>query len=135
MPVPTAVPPCARASRRGSTDLSRAAPLSIWVRQPDNSCASVTGMASIRCVRPVFTTPATSRSRLRSTSARCSSAGVSSRRTVSAALTWMAVGIASLLLWHMLTWSLGCTALPSRRLASAAITSLAFMLLLVPEPV
>src|SRR5438552_16453420 len=35
----------------------------------------------------------------------------------------------------MLTWSLGCTELPRRRDASAATTSFAFLLLLVPEPV
>ena len=35
----------------------------------------------------------------------------------------------------MLTWSFGCTARPRRALARRAITSLAFMLVLVPEPV
>ena len=35
----------------------------------------------------------------------------------------------------MLTWSLGCTWVPVRRDARAAMTSLAFMLVLVPEPV
>ena len=48
MPVPTAVPPCARHNSRGSTARTRAAPFSICVRQPDSSCASVTGMASMR---------------------------------------------------------------------------------------
>ena len=36
--------------------------------------------------------------------------------------------------WLALTWSLGCTSTPARP-ASEAITSLAFMLELVPEPV
>lgn len=33
------------------------------------------------------------------------------------------------------TWSLGCTSLPSRSVASVAMTSLVFMLEDVPEPV
>ncbi len=41
----------------------------------------------------------------------------------------------SLLLWLMLTWSFGCTSAPSASVATCAITSLAFMLELVPEPV
>ncbi|MOA17970.1 hypothetical protein D3C78_1382550 [compost metagenome] len=48
---------------------------------------------------------------------------------------WMALGMVSLLLCAQLTWSLALTALPSARLARVAITSLAFILLLVPEPV
>jgi hypothetical protein len=33
------------------------------------------------------------------------------------------------------TWSLGCTSRPSRSVANVAMTSFAFMLLDVPEPV
>ena len=40
-----------------------------------------------------------------------------------------------MLLWLMLTWSFGCTALASLRPARFAMTSLAFMFELVPEPV
>jgi hypothetical protein len=49
----------------------------------------------------------------------------------------MAVGITSLELCPMLTWSLGCTLRPppSSCVARVAITSLAFMLLEVPLPV
>ena len=61
MPVPTAVPPCASCSRRGSTAFSRSMPFSICVRQPESSWPSVTGIASIRCVRPVLTIEPTSR--------------------------------------------------------------------------
>ena len=54
----------------------------------------------------------------------------------SAALTWIAVGMTSLLLWLRLTWSFGCTACRRHTgVARRAITSFAFMLLLVPEPV
>ncbi len=54
---------------------------------------------------------------------------------------WMAVGITSLEDWQRLTWSFGCTgalsprAPPSSSLARLAITSLAFMLVEVPDPV
>jgi hypothetical protein len=47
----------------------------------------------------------------------------------------MAVGITSLLLWLMLTWSLGFILIRAFLEAIVAITSLAFMLVLVPEPV
>ena len=43
-------------------------------------------------------------------------------------------GMTSLLLCPMFTWSLGCT-LTLEELAAWAITSFAFMLLLVPDPV
>ena len=59
-----------------------------------------------------------------------------------AAATWMAVGKTSLVLWPRLTWSLawiGFSGLkrspPESSIARLAITSLAFMLLEVPEPV
>ena len=54
--------------------------------------------------------------------------------TASDAATWIAVGKVSLEDCEALTWSLGCTSTPARA-ASDAITSLAFMLELVPEPV
>ena len=103
MPVPTAVPPCASRSSLGSTDRRRALPFSTWLRQPDSSCASVTGIASMRWVRPVLTIAPDCASRAASAAASCSSAGSSSSRSSNAALTWMAVGITSLLLWPMLT--------------------------------
>ncbi len=61
----------------------------------------------------------------------CSSAGSSSLVAVSSAARWTADGKTSLEDCPMLTWSLGWTPSP----ASAAITSLAFMLLDVPDPV
>ena len=60
MPVPTAVPPWARACSRGRHPCSRATPSSSCVRQAPISCPSVMGMASIRCVRPVLTVSPTS---------------------------------------------------------------------------
>ena len=57
-------------------------------------------------------------------------------RTASCADTRIAVGITSLELCPRLTWSLGCTArLAADATASVAMTSLAFMLRDVPEPV
>ena len=94
-----------------------------------------TGIASIRWVRPVLMLWCTDSPLRRVTATRCSSAGISSRSTASAAATCSVVGMVSLLLWPAFTWSLGFTGWPSARLASVATTSLAFMLVLVPEPV
>ena len=58
-----------------------------------------------------------------------------SRVIAAVAATWIEVGKTSLLDWLALTWSLGWTVLPNASLARVAITSLAFMLLDVPEPV
>ncbi len=45
------------------------------------------------------------------------------------------MGNTSLDVCDALTWSLGCTSMPGRAVASVAITSLAFMFELVPDPV
>ena len=98
----------------------------------------MTGVASIRWVRPDLTTPANSSALAASASPRIVRAGVRSSTTASVIATCMAVGNVSLLDWLALTWSLGCTAAsPSaaERATRLAITSLAFMLELVPDPV
>ena len=51
------------------------------------------------------------------------------------AATWIEDGKTSLDDWEALTWSLGCTARRGSGTARVAITSLAFMLDEVPEPV
>ena len=61
--------------------------------------------------------------------------GIRLRTTDSVAATWIEVGKTSLDDWDALTWSFGCTLPPSNSAASVAITSLAFMLELVPDPV
>ena len=116
---------------------SRAMPFSICVRQPDSSCASVTGIASIRCVRPVLTMPADSCSFApqRVAPGARAPAAACSRSSERGAHVDRGRESTSLLLWPMLTWSFGCTAVPRRRRRARAITSLAFMLVLVPEPV
>ena len=94
-------------------------------------------MASIRCVRPDFTTRANSRCFLRNVRPSFSAAGISSSFTARAAARCTAEGNTSFDDCDAFTWSFGCTgaAPPSRTDARAAITSLAFMFEEVPEPV
>ena len=134
MPVPTAVPPSGSSRTRGRTDSSRSAAYRTVAAYPENSWPSITGVASMRWVRPDFTRPANSVALASSEVASTSIAGSRSSVTASDAATWIAVGKVSLEDWEALTWSLGCTSTPARA-ASDAITSLAFMLELVPEPV
>src|SRR5262249_9216625 len=54
-PVPTAVPPSGSSPAWGSTPETRARSLRMAAAYPPNSCPRVTGTASIRCVRPLFT--------------------------------------------------------------------------------
>ncbi len=134
MPVPTAVPPRGSSRTRGRTDSSRSAAYRTVAAYPPNSWPSITGVASMRWVRPDFTSPANSSAladRLRSRVARAGS-----RRSVTATAdaTWIEVGNVSLLDWLALTWSLGWTSVPAL-VARVAITSFMFMLELVPEPV
>ncbi len=76
MPVPTAVPPSGSWARWGSALRTRATALSIWVAYPPNSWPSVTGVASIRCVRPALTTSSNSIDFSRSAVARCRREGI-----------------------------------------------------------
>ena len=92
-------------------------------------------MASIRWVRPVLTVLPMALARLSMDLRRCFSAGSRSLVAACTAMTRIAVGTASLLLWPRLTWSLGWIASPEARAARCATTSFAFMLLEVPEPV
>src|SRR5664279_4290005 len=105
----------------------------IWVAKPPNSWPSVTGVASIRWVRPDFTTVANSADLASKDFARRSRAGISSLLADAVAATWIEVGKTSLDDWLALTWSLGWTFLPSDLVARVAMTSLVFMLLDVPE--
>ena len=135
MPVPMAVPPIGRRRTRLSVSDRRACAESSCADQAPNSCAKVSGIASIRWVRPVLTAPRIPRARRSIVRRKCCSAGIRSSTTPSCVATRIAVGTTSFELWPMLTWSLGCTGLPPAREASLATTSLAFMLLEVPEPV
>ena len=133
--MPVAVPPSGSSASRGSTDSSRSTPSRTCWAYPPNSWPSVTGVASIRWVRPLLTTAANSVSLRRSWPSSLRSAGIRSLTTAYAAAMWMDDGNTSLDDCEALTWSLGWTGLPYRSLASVAMTSLAFMLLDVPEPV
>ena len=100
-----------------------------------NSWAKLSGIASIRWVRPVLTDLPSPLARLSIALRRCARAGSSARRASTTAITRIAVGTTSLLLCPRLTWSFGWIGSPASRAARWAITSLAFMLLEVPEPV
>ena len=88
----------------------------------------------MRWVRPDFTVSENSVALRSRELARVPSDGISCWVVASTAATWMDVGKVSLDDWLALTWSLGCTSTPARA-AIDAMTSLAFMLLLVPDPV
>ncbi len=92
-------------------------------------------MASIRWVRPDLTTVAHSTAFASRACSRCSRAGSRFRTTDSVAATWIDVGNTSFEDWEALTWSFGCTLEPNDSAATVAMTSLAFMFELVPEPV
>ena len=81
---------------------------------PPNSWPSITGVASIRCVRPDLTTSLNSSAFASRAVARWSSAGTRSRVVASTAATWIEVGKVSLLDWLALTWSLGWHSTPPR---------------------
>ena len=57
MPVPTAVPPSGSSRTRGSTASSRSRASASVAAYPPSSWPSITGVASIRWVRPDFTSP------------------------------------------------------------------------------
>ncbi len=142
MPVPTAVPPIGRFSaRRTIARSARVTAYAACAANPENSWPRRIGVASIRCVRPIFTTLSHWRALARRVFSSFLSGGSSSRRMATAAATCMAVGNVSLDDWPMLTWSLGCTGslapigFPAARHARLEITSLTFMFVDVPEPV
>ena len=135
MPVPIAVPPIGSRRTRFRLSSMRACAESSCADHAPNSWAKVSGIASIRWVRPVLTVLPTALARLSMVLRRWTRAGSSSRLAPSTAITRSALGITSLLLWPRLTWSLGWIASCEARAATCATTSLAFMLLEVPEPV
>ena len=139
-PVPTAVPPMARSKSPGITASSRSTSLSSSEAQPPNSCPTVRGVASCKCVRPIFTTSANSRAFASMASCSRSTSGISFR-ICSAAAMCIAVGNVSFEDCDMLTWSLGWTGCllpsspPAISMARFEMTSFAFMFVCVPDPV
>ena len=95
IPVPMAVPPSGSRCRRAALSSRRSIAEPNCADQADNSWPSVSGMASIRCVRPVFTSLANSRERRSILPRRCFRAGRRASCQRKAADTWIAVGITS----------------------------------------
>ena len=101
----------------------------------------MSGVASIRWVRPIFTTSAKAAALTRSVSRSAATAGITARRSASVTATWIAVGKLSFVDWPRFTSSFGWTSLRSPRspprssLARFASTSLTFMFVCVPLPV
>ena len=89
----------------------------------------------MRCVRPVLVACVRVDAFSSIVVIRCSIEGIKLSLRKIAALTCIAVGITSLLLWPKLTWSFGLITIFEDLDARVAMTSLAFMLELVPEPV
>jgi hypothetical protein len=95
----------------------------------------VIGVASMRCVRPDFTTPANSPAFASSDSASTVRLGTSSLMRAPVAAMWIDDGKVSFDDCEALTWSFGWIFSPDARDASVATTSLVFMFELVPDPV
>ena len=113
---------------------------SIWATQPEITWPRVMGVASCRWVRPTMTTSAYSLALASRVSRSWVTLGYISCSSLTTAMC-MAVGKVSLEDWPRLTWSLGCTGVlvpicpPASSMARLEMTSLAFMLDWVPEPV
>mmetsp|Transcript_564 Transcript_564/g.1512 ORF Transcript_564/g.1512 Transcript_564/m.1512 type:complete len:273 (-) Transcript_564:293-1111(-) len=142
-PVPTAVPPLASSPRWSKVRRTARRPWSSWEAYALSSIPSVTGVASMQCVRPIFATPANASALAANVSRSASTLGsaVCTRYVYTA--TCMLAGKVSLDDWERFTSLLGCSrraspapSVPPRRTcARFAMTSFIFMLVCVPEPV
>jgi len=109
--------------------------------QPDISCPTVSGVASIKCVLPIFTTCSKLRAFASIALRSRFTAGISFSATCVAAAMCIAVGNVSFDDCDMLTSSFGCIGFfdpispPAISIARLEITSLAFMFVCVPLPV
>ena len=135
MPVPTAVPPCGSRRMRLSASSMRSIAEPICAAQPDSSWPKVIGIASIRWVRPVLAVFFSSRARRSMVFFRCFSAGSSSSARHQRGADVDRGGdhvVGALPVIDVIVRDAPCAPpWPAR----CAITSLAFMLVLVPEPV
>ena len=113
MPVPTAVPPSGSSRARGRIAASRSRAYAAVAAYPPSSWPRVTGVASMRWVRPDFTASAYSSALRVSASARTAIAW-SSGAAASTAATWIALGKVSLDDWLALTTSFGWHSTPAR---------------------
>ena len=135
MPVPTAVPPSGSSPSASTSACDRVNARASSPAQASASWPSVTGMASMRCVRPALTTPAKRSASRRKASIRPATAGWTSSTSWRPTAMRMAAGTVSFEDCDALTWSLGCTSRPSDADARLASTSLTFMFVDVPDPV
>ena len=109
--------------------------------QPPNSWPRVSGVASMRCVRPILTTSRKTSPRDSRLARSLATEGSSFAVISCAAATCIAVGITSFDDCDRFTWSFGWigsllpSTPPARAMARFAMTSLAFMLVCVPLPV
>ena len=136
--------PCRQSRVHISQGIVRRTPAraaSSWATQPPISCPRVMGVASWRCVRPTFTTSRYCWAFARRVSRNRVTAGIRTASSCSTAAICIAVGNVSFELWPRLTSSLGWIGVfepitpPASSIARFAITSLAFMLVCVPDPV
>ena len=135
-PVPTAVPPRANSFSSGSAISSSFLSFSRDALQPLISCENVIGVASCKCVRPLFTMPSFSFSSVLKVSISLSRAGNTLSSIPTTAAMLIAVGKVSLDDCDIFISSLGWSSfLPAISLPLFAITSFAFILDCVPEPV
>ena len=135
IPVPIAVPPWGSSSILAEAAFKDFLELVNWAFQPESSCEKSIGIASIKCVLPVLTLPLTSFIFASIASIKISKLGSNSLSISSKELMHIAVGITSFELWLIFTSSFAPIAVLDLVEATFAITSLAFIFVLVPEPV
>ena len=105
------------------------------------ACPRVSGVASCRWVRPIITTSSNARALASKVRRSASTAGSRSSAIAAASAMCITVGKVSFEDWLRFTSSFGWIGVfepsspPASWIARLAITSLAFMLLWVPEPV
>ena len=141
IPVPTAVPPCAKKFISFNACLILIIVSSNCDWYPENSCPSVKGVASWRCVLPTFIIFLNFETFFFNSLFNKSNDGNNLFFDSNTIAMCIALGNTSLVDWDLFTWSFGCTgffdpSLPFKIwIALFAITSLTFILVWVPDPV
>ena len=106
-PVPTAVPPNANSNICTIEPFTRCKPLSSCATYPENSWPTVTGVASIKWVRPILTTSLKASAFSAKVSLKRATIGTNRRSTSITAAICIAVGNVSLELCDLFTSSFG----------------------------
>ena len=97
MPVPIAVPPWGKYAISFEAEIKDFSTAFNWALHPDNSCEKSMGIASIKCVLPVFTWPLRDIAFLSITLIRLPNDGSNSLWVSNNAEIQIAVGITSIL--------------------------------------